>query len=239
MNEKFIRTEMLLGSDSMEILKNSKVAVFGIGGVGGFTVEALGRSGVGKLVLVDYDTVSESNINRQIIATVDTIGKFKVEVMEQRLKSINPDIIVEAKNLLANKDNIDELLTDDIDYVVDAIDMVSSKLLLIEKCKEKNIEIISAMGAGNKINPSMFEVTDIHKTSMCPLAKVMRKELRSRNIKNLKVVYSKERPIEKVIDLDDPDKIKKTPGSTPFVPPVSGLIIASEVVKDLIKWKEQ
>lgn len=239
MNEKFIRTEMLLGSESMEILKNSKVAVFGIGGVGGFTVEALGRSGVGKLVLVDYDTVSESNINRQIIATVDTIGKFKVEVMEQRLKSINPDIIVEAKNLLANKDNIDELLTDDIDYVVDAIDMVSSKLLLIEKCKEKNIEIISAMGAGNKINPSMFEVTDIHKTSMCPLAKVMRKELRSRNIKNLKVVYSKERPIEKVIDLDDPDKIKKTPGSTSFVPPVSGLIIASEVVKDLIKWKEQ
>lgn len=239
MNEKFIRTEMLLGSESMEILKNSTVAVFGVGGVGGFTVEALGRSGIGKLIIVDYDTVSESNINRQIIATVDTIGKNKVEVMKDRLLSINPDITVDAKNILANEDNIDELLSDDIDYVVDAIDMVSSKLLLIEKCKERDIEIISAMGAGNKINPSMLEVTDVHKTSMCPLAKVMRKELRIRNIKKLKVVYSKEKPIEKKIDIDEPGKIKKTPGSTSFVPPVSGLIIASEVVKDLIDWESE
>lgn len=239
MNEKFIRTEMLLGSESMEILKNSTVAVFGVGGVGGFTVEALGRSGVGKLIIVDYDTVSESNINRQIIATVDTIGRSKVEVLKERLLSINPDITVDAKNILANEDNIDELLSDDMDYVVDAIDMVSSKLLLIEKCKERDIDIISAMGAGNKINPSMLEVTDVHKTSMCPLAKVMRKELRIRNIKKLKVVYSKEKPIEKKIDIDEPGKIKKTPGSTSFVPPVSGLIIASEVVKDLIDWESE
>lgn len=236
MNNKFIRTEILIGSEKMEILKNSKVVVFGVGGVGSYTIEALCRSGIGELVIVDYDTISESNINRQIHSNIDTVGKLKVEVMKERLLKINPDIKVIALNIMANKSNIDEIIVGNIDYVVDAIDMVSSKISLIEKCKERNINIMSAMGAGNKMNPTLFEVTDIYKTSVCPLAKVMRKELRNRGIESLKVVYSQEKPIKKVIDIDSSNERKSTPGSTSFVPSVAGLIIASEVVKDLIDW---
>ena len=232
MNEKFIRSAMLLGQEGIESLSNKKVAVFGIGGVGSFVVEALARTGVGHLVLIDFDDIATSNINRQIHANVLTVGELKVEAMKKRVQLINPDIQVTALASLFNKDSLD-MITDDLDYVVDAIDMVTSKLLLIETCKEKNIPIISSMGTGNKLNPAMLEVTDIAKTSMCPLAKVMRNELKKRRIKKVKVVYSKEQPI-KPIPLEKSDNRRGLPGSVSFVPSVAGLIIASEVIKDML-----
>lgn len=225
MNETFKRTEALIGSVAVEKLKKSHVAVFGIGGVGGYVAEALARSGIGQLSLVDNDTIKESNINRQIIALHSTIGKLKTEVFSSRLKDINPEIIINEINLFYLPENKDSIDFSAFDYVVDAIDTVAGKITIIEKCKEGNIPVISSMGTGNKLNPSAFEITDISKTSVCPLARVMRYELKKRNIKHVKVLFSKEEPIKK-----DSSRI---PSSIAFVPSVAGLLIASEVVKDL------
>jgi tRNA A37 threonylcarbamoyladenosine dehydratase len=241
MIHEFSRTEMLIGTEGLEKLKNSKVAVFGVGGVGTYVIEGLVRSGIGKIVLVDDDDISLTNLNRQLHATKNTIGRAKVEVMKERILSINEKVEVITYKELYTSESAGRLLLDDYSYVVDAIDMVSSKLDLIERCNKKNIPIISSMGAGNKLNPAMFEVADIFDTSVCPLAKVIRKELRNREIDNLKVVYSKEKPIKPISVYEDNEvdsntnKIKRqTPGSIAFVPSVVGLIIASEVVKDLI-----
>lgn len=230
MENLFIRSEMLLGSDNMTILSQAKVAIFGIGGVGSYVAEALGRIGVGHLVLVDFDDIAPSNINRQIHATTQTVGTLKVTAMAKRLKDINPEIIITEIAQTYNKESL-HLLDDDLDYVVDAIDMVTSKLLLIEECKAKNIPIICSMGTGNKLNPADLEVADISKTSVCPLAKVMRTELRKRKIKKVKVVYSKEQPIKPLL-LEETSR-RGLPGSVSFVPSTAGLILASEVVKDL------
>jgi len=242
----FSRTEMLIGTEGLNILANSKIAVFGIGGVGTFAVEALARSAVGSFVLADDDDVCLTNINRQIHATRKTVGKAKVEVMKDRILSINPKAKVESFKMLYNTESAEQLLADDYDYVIDAIDMVSAKLDLIERCTKRNIPIISAMGAGNKLNPTMLEVADIYETSICPLARVIRRELRKRGIPSLKVVYSKEKPLtpqavggDCKTDCICPNKDRtcaarhQIPGSVSFVPSVSGLIIASEVVKDL------
>lgn len=236
MSNQFSRTELLLGKDALEKLKNSRVAVFGVGGVGGYTVEALVRSGIGAIDIIDNDTVSLSNINRQIIATLDTVGLLKVDVCEDRIKSINPDCKVTKYNCFFLPENADQFDFSKYDYVVDAVDTVKAKLAIVEICKEKNVNIISSMGAGNKLDPTRFEVADISKTSVCPLAKVMRCELRKRGINHLKVVYSKE-PAVKVNVTDDSDEVNRrsVPGSVSFVPSVAGLIIAGEVIKDLCK----
>ncbi|MDA3733326.1 tRNA threonylcarbamoyladenosine dehydratase [Niameybacter massiliensis] len=241
----FQRTEMLLGTEALEKLKNSKVAVFGVGGVGSYTVEALARTGVGNLVLIDSDTVCVSNINRQIHATVETVGKPKVEVMKERVLLINPEANVTTYEALYNAETAESLLNEDYDYVVDAIDMVTSKIDLIVRCKEKNIPIISAMGAANKLDPTQLEVTDIYKTSVCPLAKVMRHELKKRRVKKLKVVYSKEPALkptqpEPTGEVPEPGTWtrRQIPASVAFVPSVSGLIIAGEVIKELIGYKK-
>lgn len=236
--EEFSRTELLIHKEGLEKLYNSKVIVFGIGGVGGYVVEALTRSGVGHIDIVDHDIVSVSNINRQIIASHDTVGQLKIDVMEKRIKSINPRCIVNKYNLFFLPENSNQIDLKQYDYIVDAIDTVTAKLSLIEIAKENNIPIISSMGTGNKINPLELEVTDISKTSVCPLSRVMRRELKKRGIQHLKVVYSKEKPIETA---NEADKIrhKKTPGSMAFVPSVAGLIIASEVVKDLLKTEKE
>ena len=236
MTERFSRIEALIGNDAMEILQNAKVAVFGVGGVGGFTVEALVRSGVGKFDLIDNDTVSVSNLNRQIIATTDTIGKPKVEVMRDRILSINPKAEVTIRQSFFLPEKKDEYDFGEYAYVVDAVDTVTAKIAIIQFSKEAGVPVISSMGTGNKLNPMELEVTDIAKTSVCPLAKVMRKELKDRGIKNVKVVYSKEQPICPKVALEEVDPVAKrrgTPGSTAFVPSVAGLIIASEVIKDL------
>lgn len=230
----FSRTELIIGTEGLDKLKQSKVAIYGIGGVGSFVAEGLARSGVEKFVLVDDDDICLTNLNRQIHATQKTIGKAKVEVMKERILEINPDAKVEVYKELYNKDSAERLLSDDYSYVVDAIDMVSAKLDLIERCKKRGIKIISSMGAGNKLNPAMLEVSDIYKTSICPLARVMRKELRQRGIDSLKVIYSKEKPIVPKIESDEYTTRRQLPGSVSFVPSVVGLIIASEVVKDII-----
>lgn len=232
MDNKYIRSAMLLGEAGIETLKEKKVAVFGIGGVGSFVVEALARTGIGHLVLVDFDDIVESNINRQIHAHTESVGQLKVEAMKARIQLINPAIEVTAIPSIFNKDSVD-MITGDMDYVVDAIDMVSSKLLLVETCKEKNIPIICSMGTGNKLNPAMLEVADISKTSVCPLAKVMRHELKKRRIKKVKVVFSKEQPI-KPFEYETSESRRSTPGSVGFVPSVAGFILASEVIKDLL-----
>lgn len=234
MDNLFIRSEMLIGHDNLEKLKHVKIAVFGIGGVGSYVAEALARTGVGHLVLIDFDDIVLSNINRQIHATTETIGLLKVKAMADRLKLINPEIKVSQLDTLYNQETTDICLTDDLDYVVDAIDMVTSKLLLIEECQKKNIPIICSMGTGNKLNPTMLEIADISKTSVCPLARVMRSELKKRHIKNVKCVYSKEQPL-KPFNLESSENRRQTPGSVSFVPSVAGLIIASEVIKNLIE----
>lgn len=226
------RTSFLVGDDGIEKLKNSNVIVFGVGGVGSFTVEALARAGVGNLTIVDFDDVDITNINRQIPALHSTVGKYKVDVMEERLLDINPNINIKKIRNLYNKDTSSEILTEKYDYVVDAIDMVSSKIHLIETCEKKGLKIISSMGMGNKLDPTKIVVTDIHKTSTCPLAKVMRKELRDRGIKKLKVVYSTEQPIELKKKVMNGKKV--TPGSVSFVPSVGGLVIASVIVNELL-----
>lgn len=232
----FSRTEILLGKSAMEKLKNARVAVFGVGGVGGYVVEALARSGVGTLDLIDNDSVSESNVNRQIIALHSTIGRAKVDVAKERAKDINPDICVYAHQVFYLPETADEFDFTKYDYVVDAIDTVSGKLALIERAKEAKVPVISSMGAGNKLDPTAFEVADIQKTSVCPLARVMRRELKKRGIDHVKVVYSKEEPLPS--PLQDEESGKPIPGSIAFVPSVVGLILAGEVIKDLIKDKE-
>jgi len=232
----FARTELLLGKTNIDKLKNSTVIVFGIGGVGSYVVEALTRVGVGKIVIVDKDDISISNINRQLLATQQTIGLSKVKIMKERMLSINPEITVVAKQEFYLPGRADEFLNDDLDYIVDAVDNVTAKLDLICCAKEKNIPIISSMGTGNKLDPTRLEIADIKKTSVCPLAKVMRKELRKRNVDSVKVVYSKEEPVVPMTVDEEGNPIRSSvPGSISFVPSVAGLIIASEVVKDLLK----
>ena len=231
---EFCRTELLVGEEGINKLHNSKVIVFGIGGVGSFVVEALTRAGVGNLILVDNDTICISNLNRQIHATQATVGNVKVEAMKERVLSINPNCNVEAKQVFITADNIEEIIPSDIDYVVDAIDTVTSKLALAEYCYKNNINIMSSMGTGNKMDPSQFRVTDVFKTKVCPLAKVMRYELKKRGVKKLKVVYSEEMPMKPDKGRAVPSQKRQTPGSISFVPPVDGMIIGGEVVKDLV-----
>ena len=230
---EFCRTELLIGEDGIEKLHNSKVIVFGIGGVGSFVVEALTRAGVGNLILVDNDTICISNLNRQIHATQATVGNVKVEAMKARVLSINPNCKVEAKQEFITADNIQEIIPKDIDYVVDAIDTVTSKLALAEYCYKNDIKLIASMGTGNKIDPTQFRVTDVFKTKVCPLAKVMRAELRKRGVKKLKVVYSEEIPMVPNKGRAVPSQKRQTPGNISFVPPVAGMIIGGEVIKDL------
>ena len=229
MSDKFSRTEMLLGKENIDKLETAHVAVFGLGGVGGHVCEALARCGIGEFTLFDNDTVAESNLNRQIIATVDTIGMAKCEAMKNRILSINPNAKVNANQVFYLPENADDFPLGSYDYVVDAIDTVSAKIELAVRAEKVGIPIISSMGTGNKLDPTQFKITDIYKTSVCPLARVMRRELKLRNVKSLKVVYSQEMPIKPNIL----EEGKRTPGSTSFVPSVAGLIIASEVIKDL------
>ena len=237
MADRFDRTKRLLGADAMEKLNGSHVAVFGIGGVGGHAVEALVRSGIGEITIVDSDEVAESNINRQLIATTKTIGRKKVDVMKEHLLEINPAVKVHSYECFFLPETKAQFNFATYDYVIDAVDTVTAKLALVEACKEVNVPIVSSMGAGNKLDPTAFEVSDIYKTSVCPLAKVMRKELKARGIKKLKVVYSKEIPLEPIEDADFVSDEKRsrraTPGSVAFVPSVAGLILAGEVIKDL------
>ena len=250
MLNQFSRTELLLGKEAMEKLNNSKVAIFGIGGVGGYTAEALVRSGVGTLDLIDDDKVCLTNINRQIFATRKTVGKYKVDVAEERLHDINPDVIINTHKTFYMPDTAEQFDFSQYDYIVDAIDTVTGKITLVVNADKSGTPIISSMGAGNKLDASAFEVADIYSTSVCPFARVMRTELRKRKIKSLKVVYSKEKPITPVDDMAisckqhcicPPGTARKctqrrqVPGSTAFVPSVVGLIIAGEVVKDLIR----
>ena len=248
MLNQFSRTQLLLGEDSMKKLSESRVAVFGVGGVGGYACEALVRSGVGHFDLIDDDKVCLTNLNRQIIATRKTVGKYKTDVMKERMLEINPDVDVTIHKCFFLPENADEFPFAEYDYVIDAVDTVTAKLELVMKCKELNVPIISSMGAGNKLDASAFRVADIYKTRMCPLAKVMRRELKKRGVKKLKVVYSEEKPTRPIEDMSiscrtncicPPGAAHKCterrdiPGSVAFVPSVAGLIIAGEVVKDL------
>ena len=248
MLNRFSRTQLLYGEETMGRFASTRVAVFGIGGVGGYVVEALARSGIGALDLIDDDKVCLTNVNRQIIATSKTLGKYKVDVAEERVHDINPDCEVRTYKTFFLPDTQDQFDFTQYDYVVDAIDTVTGKLALIMKSKEAGVPIISSMGAGNKIHADMFEVTDIYKTSVCPLARVMRNECKKRGIKSLKVVYSKEKPIRPIEDMSiscrsncvcPPGTARKCterrdiPGSTAFVPSVVGLIIAGEIINDL------
>lgn len=243
MQYQFARTELLLGRTALDKLRSCHVAVFGIGGVGGYTVEALARSGVEHFTLVDSDTVSVTNLNRQIIALQDTIGRYKVDVMAERIKNINPEAVVEVHRCFFLHENQDEFDFSKYDYVVDAVDTVAAKIAIIMKAKEAGVPVVSSMGAGNKMNPAMFEVADIYKTSVCPLARVMRQAMKKRNVKHLKVVYSKELPLKPASDMaeyaEDGVQKRSLPGSNAFTPSVAGLIIASEVVKDLVDYHPQ
>lgn len=250
---QFSRTQLLLGEESMARLKNARVAVFGVGGVGGFVCEALVRSGVGAFDLIDDDKVCLTNLNRQIIATRKTVGKYKAEVMRDRMLEINPDVDIRIHKCFFLPENADEFPFNEYDYVVDAVDTVTAKIELVMKCKDEGIPIISSMGAGNKLEASAFKVSDIYKTKMCPLAKVMRHELKKRGVRKLKVVYSEEKPIRPIEDMSISCRTncicppgakhkcterRDIPGSVAFVPSVAGLIIAGEVVKDLTGVKE-
>lgn len=243
MLNQFSRTELLFGSEALAKLKKAHVAVFGIGGVGGHVVEALARSGVGSFDLIDNDTVAITNINRQIIATLDTVGQPKVEVMRKRILSINPEAEITLHQCFFLPENKDEFDFGKYDYVVDAVDTVAAKIAIVLAAKEAGVPIISSMGAGNKVNPAMFEVADIYKTSIDPLARVMRQAMKKHHIKKLKVVYSKELPLLQVDELKDEchaeaPKRRALPGSNAFCPSVAGLIIASEVIKDLVDWDD-
>lgn len=237
--EQFVRTEMLLGAETMEKLQNAHVAIFGVGGVGGYVAEALARSGVGKFDLIDNDTVALSNINRQIIATHSSVGKYKVDVMKERILDINPNAEVMVHKCFFLPENSGEFDFSKYTYIVDAIDTVTAKLELIVRADEVGVPIISSMGTGNKLDPTRLEVSDIYKTEVCPLARVMRTELKKRGIKNLKVVYSKEQPIKRAknnkeqITSENTGRIRDVPGSVAFVPSVAGLIIAGQVIEDI------
>ncbi len=235
MKEQFSRTQMLIGEAALKTLSQCRIAVFGIGGVGGYVVEALARSGVGKIDLIDNDTVNLTNINRQIIATHDTLDEYKVDAARDRILKINPDAQVTVYKTFYLPENSSQFDFSLYDYIVDAVDTVTAKIEIIVNAKKAGVNVISCMGTGNKLDPTRFEVSDIHKTSVCPLAKVMRRELKKRNIDSLKVVYSKEEPI-KPSNTDESLK-RQPPSSIAFVPSVAGLIIAGEVIKDLIKEK--
>ena len=237
MNEQFSRTELLIGKDCLERLSKSRVAVFGLGGVGGHVAEALIRSGIGAIDLIDNDVITQSNLNRQLFATGKTLGMLKVDAAEERILSINPDAIITKHQIFYTPENAECIDFSIFDYVVDAIDTVVGKLEIIKQAKLARIPVISSMGAGNKMHPEMFEVADISKTSVCPLAKVMRQELKKRRIKNVKVVYSKEVPIKINVpqEYSEQSAKKRIPGSNAFVPATAGLIIAAEVIKDLIQ----
>ena len=244
MENQFSRTELLLGTKAMEKLAGVRVAVFGIGGVGGYTVEALVRSGIGEIDLIDSDTVSLTNLNRQIIATKSSIGKYKVDVMQERIMDISPDVKVHVHKCFYLPETKDQFDFSQYDYVVDAVDTVTAKLQIVEEAEAAGVPVISSMGAGNKLDPAAFQVADIYKTSVCPLAKVMRRELKKRGIKKLKVVYSQELPV-----MPDPELLssyseetsstapqkRSVPGSVAFVPSVAGLILAGELIRDLAK----
>lgn len=242
MPDQFSRTELMFGKQAMDKLAASRVAVFGIGGVGGYTVEALVRSGIGSIDLIDNDKVCLTNINRQIFATHKTVGKFKVDVAESRIAEINPKVNVRKHKTFYTPTTADLFDFNKYDYIVDAIDTVTGKLALAENADKAGVPIISSMGAGNKVDPTAFEVADIYETSVCPLAKVMRYELKRRGIKKLKVVYSKEQPLKPVLDTnneiynDELTERRHIPASNSFVPSVAGLIIAGEVIKDLINY---
>lgn len=252
MLNQFSRTQLIFGKEAMEKLAHSRVAVFGIGGVGGYTVEALARSGIGTLDLIDDDKVCLTNINRQIYATRKTVGKYKVDVAKERILDINPEAVVNCHQTFYMPDTKDQFDFSQYDYVVDAIDTVTGKIELVLQAQKAGTPIMSSMGAGNKVNPEMFEVADIYDTSVCPLAKVMRRELKKRNVKSLKVVYSKEKPIRPEEDLEiscrtncicppGTDRTctvrREIPGSNAFVPSVAGLIIAGEVIKDILGFE--
>ena len=226
---QFVRSEILLGKENIEKLKNAHVIIFGVGGVGSYVSEALCRSGVGEITVVDSDVLSESNINRQLIALHSTIGRKKVDVIEERIKDINPKCIVHKKDMFYLPENSGEIDFSGVDFVVDAIDTVTAKIDIICRCKSENIPVISSMGTGNKLEPSMLKIEDLYKTSVCPLARVMRRELKARGIKNLTVLYSEEKPIEPMVE------DKRTPGSVAFVPSVAGLMIGGYVIKEIIK----
>lgn len=242
---EFSRTELLIGKDSIRKLKDAVVMVFGVGGVGSHCIEALARCGIGKLILIDNDVVSLTNINRQSIAFHSTIGKYKTEVMKEKIKDICPQTEVVTYETFVLPDNIDTIFAKKPDYIVDAIDTVTAKLALAEKAREYDIPLISSMGTGNKLHGELFEITDISKTSVCPLCKVMRKELKARGIYHLKVLYSKEKPLDVSVnepedenDKEDKGKRRNIPGSISFVPPVAGLLIAGEVVRDLAAYRK-
>lgn len=233
-SNEFSRTQLLLGDSAMQILRNSHVAVFGVGGVGGYVVEALARSGIGKIDIIDNDTVNITNINRQIIATHSTIGKFKVDVMKERILDINPNAVVNVHRIFYLPETSDQFDFSKYDYIVDAVDTVTAKMQIITQAKKVNTKVISSMGTGNKINPTLFEITDISKTSVCPLARVIRSECKKRGISGVKVLYSREKPIK--INMNEENTVGKKVdvGSVSFVPSVAGLIITSEVIKDLV-----
>ncbi len=248
MLNQFSRTQLLLGEEAMDKLKKSRVAIFGVGGVGGYVCEALARSGVGTFDLIDDDKVCLTNLNRQIIATRKTVGKYKVEVMKERILDINPDAKVNIHQCFFLPENADEFSFNEYDYVVDAVDTVTAKIEIIMQAKKQEVPVISSMGAGNKLDPTAFRVADIYKTKVCPLAKVMRRELKKRGVKKLKVVYSEEQPIQPIEDMSISCRAncicppgakhkcterRAIPGSVAFVPSVVGLIIAGEVVKDI------
>lgn len=229
----FERTELLVGKEAMERLRSSRVAVFGAGGVGGYVIEALVRSGIGTLDIIDKDRVSVSNINRQIIATTKSVGMYKTEAAAERAYSINPDVKINIYNLFYSEETAGEFDFSRYTYVVDAVDTVSAKISIIIRAQEKNVPVISSMGAGNKLHPEMFEISDIYKTSVCPLARVMRRELKARGVRKLKVVYSREEPITPAVKLFDDESGKPVPASISFVPSAAGLILAGEVVRDI------
>ena len=233
MDEKFSRTEMLIGNGGMEKLNDATVAVFGLGGVGSFVCEGLARSGIGNFILIDFDKIDETNINRQLIATVDTIGRYKIDVMAERILKINPNANVKTYKEFYMADCEIDIITEDLSYAVDCVDTIMAKIAIICKCDALNVPVISSMGTGNKLDPTMFEVADIYDTTVCPLAKIMKKDLRKRNIEKLKVVYSQEHAINTNDHPINQDRKFKVKGSVSFVPSVAGLTIAGEVIKDI------
>ena len=235
MINEYSRSELLIGSEAMERLRRASVLVFGVGGVGSHCIEALARSGIGHLILVDNDTVSLTNINRQSIALHSTVGQYKTKVMKEKIRDIDPAIRVDTYETFVLPDNVETVFREQPDYVIDAIDTVTAKLAVIEYAQERGIPVISSMGTGNKLHPELFEITDISKTSVCPLCRVMRRELKARGIAHLKVVYSKEKPVDTSgrETGEDPGARRSVPGSISFVPPAAGLLIAGEVIREL------
>jgi len=237
MDNKFSRTEMLFGNEGMEKLNEAKVAVFGLGGVGSFVCEGLARAGVGNFVLVDYDKVDETNINRQLIATTKTVGKYKIDLMKERILDINPQANVETYKEFYLADSELDIITEDLSYAVDCVDTIMAKIAIICKSKELDVPVISSMGTGNKLDPTMFEIADIYETSVCPLARIMKKDLKKRDITDLKVLYSQELPVDTSNCEINKNARFKVNGTVSFVPSVAGLIIAGEVIKDIVNSK--